>query len=478
MIREPLTILACAFVFLCGCGGEDEDEDDEAPVLSQAKLLIEHNATDADTGFQGFADGDPWDELEITGPAGRVVLARPEGALAGFGLTELFFETSEPPNAQVPISDVLARLPQGTYTFTGKMVGGTQSSRTATFTHTIPAGPVLVAPVEGAPDVDPNNAAVSWEAVTKTYDGSTDIKIVGYEVIVEMKVDPPAFPQGFAKPVLDVRLPASATSVSLPKEFMVPNGLYDWEVLAIEESGNQTLSSGDFMTGPATDPPEVPHEFVLTQAKLLIEHNATDKDTGFQGFADGDPWNSLEIGLSGQVVAITAEGGFANFGLTELFFETSEPANDEVPIPDVLARLPVGTYTFTGDMVGSTSKSTLTADMTHKVPAGPTLLTPANGATNLDPASVVVSWQSVTQTVDGSADIQIVGYQVIVEKDVEPAYPQGFAQPVFSVYLPASATSVTVPREFMESGAPYKYEVLAIELSGNQTLSSGAFRTR
>jgi hypothetical protein len=475
--RPLLAGITCVALVLAGCGSDEEEDDDETPILSAAKLLIEHNATDQDTGFQGFADGDPWDELVISGPDGPIVVARPVGQLAGFGLTEFFFETSEPPNADVPIADVLSRLPEGTYTFTGKMVGGTTSSRTATFSHAIPAGPVLVFPAEGAPDVDPTHAVASWEKVTKTYDGAADVQIVGYQVIVEKKQVPPAHPQSFARPVFSVYLPASATSVTLPKEFMEANALYDWEVLAIEKSGNQTLSSGDFMTGAATDPPEPPHQFVLTQAKLLIEHNATDKDTGFQGFADGDPWNKLDIHPSAPLVTINTRGSFSDFGLTELFFETSEPANDEVPVSDVLARIPEGPYTLTADMVGATENSSLVATFTHDIPAGPKLLTPAAGSQSVDPNDTVVSWEPVTQTIDGRG-IAVVGYQVIVEKDAEPAYPQGFAQPACSVYLPAMATSVTIPRELMETGTPYKVEVLAIEEGGNQTLSSAGFKTR
>jgi hypothetical protein len=465
-----------AALALGGCGSDEEgEEEDETPVMSAAKLLIEHNFTDADTGFQAFADGDPWDELEISGPGGQVVLVKPDGGLAGFGLTELFFETSEPPNADVPIADVLARLPEGDYTFKGKMVGGGESSMTATFTHTIPAGPVLVSPTEGQADVDPNDTVLTWESVTTTYDGAGSVEIVGYQAIVERKVEPEQYPQSFAKPVFSIYLPASATSVTVPKEFMVADALYDWEVLAIEVSGNQTLAGGDFLTGTATDPPEVPHEFQMTSAKLLIEHNATDADTGFQGFADGDPYNQLEVNPSAPLVVASAAGGLLDFGLTEFFFETSEPANDEVPIADVLARIPDGSYPFTGDMVGG-SPSTVTADMTHAIPAGPVLVTPADGAADVDRTNAVVSWQPVSQTIDGSP-IQIVGYQVIVEKDAEQVHTQGFAKPVFSVYLPGSATSVTVPPEFLEAGAPYKFEVLAIEASGNQTLSSAAFTT-
>jgi hypothetical protein len=39
-------------------------------------------------------------------------------------------------------------------------------------------------------------------------------------------------------------------------------------------------------------------------------------------------------------------------------------------------------------------------------------------------------------------------------------------------------TSVTVPKEFMEGGAIYKYQVLAIEESGNQTISSAMIATQ
>jgi hypothetical protein len=44
---------------------------------------------------------------------------------------------------------------------------------------------------------------------------------------------------------------------------------------------------------------------------------------------------------------------------------------------------------------------------------------------------------------------------------------------VFSAEFPASATRVTVPTEFLQSGTEYELEIQAIEESGNQT-----FRTR
>jgi hypothetical protein len=459
-------------VVLVSCVSEEGD------VLELGKLLIEHNSTDEDTGFQGFADGEPWNELTITGPANNQILkADTAGGLYDFGLTEFFFETAEPENAVVPIENVLARLAAGTYTFSGEIIDAGPSFVRTSLSHSIPQGPVLNSPLDGATGVDPANVVVSWAPVTQDING-WPVTIVGYQVIVEEDAEL-LFPEGFARPVLSVHVPATVTSVTLPSEFMRNDACYTYEVLAIEISGNQTIASAAFETGagctPGEDPGPTPPE--LEQAKLLIEHNSTDRDTGFQGFADGDPWNLLTIAESGNssILTVDAAGDLLNFGLTELFFETSEPENAETPISQVLTRLPEGTYNFKGDMVGG-GTSTVSATFTHKIPSGPVLTNPADGATNVDPNAVVVSWDAVTQDINGQA-VNIVGYQVIVELNVAPAFPQGFAQPAFSVYLPSTVTSVTVPKEFMASNSPYEYEVLAIEESGNQTLSAAIFST-
>ena len=165
-----------------------------------------------------------------------------------------------------------------------------------------------------------------------------------------------------------------------------------------------------------------------------------------------------------------------NFGLTELFFETSEPLNEEVPIIAVIARLPEGTYTFTGILAEDGEESVFETILTHDIPVGPTLTSPLDGEEDVDPEETMVSWELVTTDLDGDP-ITIVGYQVIVEEDDDSVFPSGFAQPVFSVYLPATATSVLVPPEFMRPDTEYEFEVLAIEESGNQTLSSAEFET-
>jgi hypothetical protein len=63
--------------------------------------------------------------------------------------------------------------------------------------------------------------------------------------------------------------------------------------------------------------------------------------------------------------------------------------------------------------------------------------------------------------------VDIVGYQVVVTRE-DPLR-------VLSVDLPARARRLPVPAEFLQRGTEYKAEVLAIEASGNQTLTEIAF---
>jgi hypothetical protein len=218
----------------------------------------------------------------------------------------------------------------------------------------------------------------------------------------------------------------------------------------------------------------------LKEAKLNIEHNATDSDTGFQGFIDSEGWKKLDVvGPDGAVLTFKGRGELAELGLTELFFETVEPANADVPIAEMLEKLPEGSYTISGPAIEdgeNLGRTEGVALLTHVIPAGPALLSPAAGAT-VPPAGLLVSWGAVTTTITG-APVSIIAYQLIIEKDAPP-HPHVIGKMgSLSMYLPASVTSITVPVGFLEPATAYNWEVLAIEESGNQTLSSSAFRTQ
>jgi hypothetical protein len=216
--------------------------------LKEAKLNIEHNATDSDTGFQGFIDSEGWSDITVTGPGGEVLHFEGRGMLAELGLTELFFETVEPENADVPIDEMLSKLPEGEYVFEGTVIengeGGMATRAVATLTHAIPEGPELIAPAEDAA-IPADDLTVRWGPVQQSITGQP-VEIVAYQLIIERIQDP--HPNFIGKYGLSVYLPPSTTELEIPDGFLEPGTEYSWEVLAIEASGNQTLSSSSFRT--------------------------------------------------------------------------------------------------------------------------------------------------------------------------------------------------------------------------------------
>jgi hypothetical protein len=251
MGRISMIVVAVACVYV---GARSTDQSaaaagGEPPVpLKEAKLNIEHNATDRDTGFQGFVDSEGWRRLVAHGPEGNVLRFKGLGSLGDLGLTELFFETVEPANADVPIRRMLAKLPEGRYEFAGpgqengKATGPTAGR--AWLTHDIPRGPKLISPAEGA-TVPTKGVVAEWEPVAKTLTGKPT-KIVAYQLIVEKDVEPHRHMIG--KFGLSMYLRPSVTKMEIPDGFLQPRTAYNWEVLAIERSGNQTLSSASFET--------------------------------------------------------------------------------------------------------------------------------------------------------------------------------------------------------------------------------------
>ena len=143
----------------------------------------------------------------------------------------------------------------------------------------------------------------------------------------------------------------------------------------------------------------------------------------------------------------------------------------------MLSKLPAGNYRIYGPIAGSDPGFTVgTAWLTHVIPAGPALLSPAEGAT-VWAGELLMKWRPVTKTIYGGP-VKIIAYQLIVEKVADPHPHMIGKQGSLSMYLPPSVTQITIPRGFLERSSPYAWEVLAIEESGNQTLSSSEFQTR
>jgi hypothetical protein len=203
---------------------------DEIP-LDIAKIYWEYNSSGNDLGVHVLLDGEDWRMMEIENPDERVIFeVRGKGPYRQLGMTELFFEGAEPSLADVPLEDLLELFPEGEYEFSGLDVDGEEIEGVAEFTHAIPAGPVVFTQWRNG------FLRINWFAVTGPPPGfpNRPIDIVAYQVIVGD---------------FQVTVPDSVLGVTVTPEYVatLPPGQHGFEVLAIDASGNQSITEGTFI---------------------------------------------------------------------------------------------------------------------------------------------------------------------------------------------------------------------------------------
>lgn len=220
------------FVLVAGALAFGATVPSSAAPFKEARIYIEYNSSGNDLGFHVFLDAEDWTRLRIVNPEGLTVFdVQGKGPYGELGLTELFFEGAEPSLAEFPLEELLERFPEGKYKFVGMTVDGTSLTSTATLSHAVPQGPPASA------DVDDDEVTIRWEPVTGSPPGfpRRRIEIAGYQVVVGS---------------FQVTLAPSSTEVTLPPEFVesLGPGAHDFEVLAIDRTGNQTITEGTFET--------------------------------------------------------------------------------------------------------------------------------------------------------------------------------------------------------------------------------------
>ncbi len=214
----------------------------------------------------------------------------------------------------------------------------------------------------------------------------------------------------------------------------------------------------------------------IPDAKLYIEFNSTDDDTGVHGLFDTSGFTELCIYAPDgrQILSVDPQEQFNDLGMGGIFFESREPKADEVTQAEILADFPVGEYSVVAVGFDGTVL-TGSAPFTHNIPAAPVVTSISEGDV-VDPVGLVITWEPVTQTIDGNP-VQITGYEVIITNE-EVEDPNGLAKPIMSTHVPPHVTSLTIPSEFLESDVEYELEILALEESGNQTITVFFFNTQ
>src|SRR5262245_8405211 len=100
-------LLALTFLFVlvtCQIAKASEFED--------TRMRIEFNSTDQDVGVQVNLDADAWKKIKIISPTGQTIFSvEGQGRLRNLGLTELFWESEEPPLDEQSFAELFARFP-------------------------------------------------------------------------------------------------------------------------------------------------------------------------------------------------------------------------------------------------------------------------------------------------------------------------------------------------------------------------------
>jgi hypothetical protein len=234
VVGLPIVLVAVSAGAVAAAGGGGasgvaaKSQGQQNPIrYGRDDLFIEYNATAGDAGLQVSLDAEDWQRFTLHDTRGRTLVdVGARGRLRSFGLTELFFEASEPPFTRLPFSEFKKRFPRGTYRFRGLAVNGRRLVGSDRLSHVVPAATRVTFPTEGA-RVDPDGFRITWEPVTRP----AGVRIVSYQVIVK---------QGGRE--LSMYLPRNATSATIPGEFLEPGIETEGEVLVRESSGNQTIT--------------------------------------------------------------------------------------------------------------------------------------------------------------------------------------------------------------------------------------------
>jgi hypothetical protein len=233
----------------------------------------------------------------------------------------------------------------------------------------------------------------------------------------------------------------------------------------------------------AATQPEEPFKF----ANIHFETNASACDMGIQILfdTDGVTEGSVEdpneqLVYSFQTAVVMEETHDQTEGFQErveppiMDLEDAlgcEPSTDAITLEHLLTAWPAGRYEFEGQSGGVEFEGIAT--LSHKVPAGPVITAPEDGSIVPHDQPLVIRWKKVTgPLIPKLGPVQVVGYHVVVKDLSEPAAP-GRVPAQLDGDVSENETSFTVPKQYLEPGKIYEFEVLATERGNNQTITEG-----
>ena len=278
--RLPIVAVTSALMTAPTMGFAWHWDDEEELPLDEAYLYFELNDTDGDLGIHGKADGDAWKRMKIEAPNERTLLnIVVRSKLRRQGLTELFFESSEPTFDDLDPEVFFARFPEGVYEWEGVTLDGEEIEGEMFLSHIMPAAPVVdevggesenpgfeydedeeeVAKVCWEVEPDENgDVVITWEEVTKSHAEMWDPEQTGGQPLLtgeDLRYDDddePEFkiPLGNTGPIGDIEyyeFVAEIDDTELKSTAVLPPGTTEWKIpgdfiaLAEPEDGEREI---------------------------------------------------------------------------------------------------------------------------------------------------------------------------------------------------------------------------------------------
>ena len=195
-----------------------------------ASARFEQNATDGDVEavFEAAGGDDGLVQLTIVAPDGRKIVDFNAAGRSAMGMRQFRFESPEPTD----IPALKKAYPEGDYTFTGQTSSGDRFKDKATLSHKLPETTAFVSPKADARDVLPKNLKITWAPVKG---------VSGYTIELE-----PAK----SSALLELKLPASATSFTVPEGIVTPGGKCQLGIGTVSADGNISVIETSFTMAP------------------------------------------------------------------------------------------------------------------------------------------------------------------------------------------------------------------------------------
>jgi len=193
-----------------------------------ASIRLEQNATDRDfeVVIEANAGDDGLVKFSVKSPDGRVVADFTAPDTTSLGLRQYRFETPEPKS----LAGLAAAFPPGNYRFSGVSKRGEEYVSECKFDHSLPAAATIVRPKAGAEGVGAENLSIAWSPVKG---------LAAYVVVIEQEE------MGLH---VEARLPATATTFSVPRGFLLPGTEYHLSIGTETSSGNASFVESSFTT--------------------------------------------------------------------------------------------------------------------------------------------------------------------------------------------------------------------------------------